>query len=219
MRLLSCLVIAIVAAFALPARPALAHPHVWIDLDTALVFDDRGRLTGLRVHWVFDEFYSLYMMEDLDTDGDGVAEADKLHGMAQSSTKNLAEYDYFTEVEMDGSRLAQGSVTEAEAAVQDGRLVLTFTVPFAEPVAIDGKSLTYAVYDPTYYIEILHVKEDPVSFEGAAPSDCRYVVLPPNPDAATVSFAASLDKTESGGDSLGDAFAERMTVLCGAPGE
>ena len=53
---------------------AAAHPHVFIDTGLEFIVDDAGQLTHVRVTWVYDEFYSLLVLEDmkLDQDADGV---------------------------------------------------------------------------------------------------------------------------------------------------
>ena len=36
---------------------AQAHPHVWINAETTVLYEN-GTFTGLRHRWTFDEFYS-----------------------------------------------------------------------------------------------------------------------------------------------------------------
>ncbi|MBO6784440.1 MAG: DUF1007 family protein, partial [Alphaproteobacteria bacterium] len=58
---LSGLVAALIGLFvAGAAQPAHAHPHVWIDLRSQLVFDGDGRMQGLEIDWTFDELYSAF---------------------------------------------------------------------------------------------------------------------------------------------------------------
>ena len=56
---------------ALLAAPLLAHPHVFVDA-TVEVLTDAGAVTGVRLVWSYDDFFSLMLTEDLgvDTDGD-----------------------------------------------------------------------------------------------------------------------------------------------------
>jgi ABC-type uncharacterized transport system substrate-binding protein len=104
--------------------------------------------------------------------------------------------------------------SRADSYLEGDRLVIEFVVPLAEPVDPTAQSFSYAVYDPTYYIEIFHV--DPQSFgaEGPLPSDCALVLEEPNPNPEMVSFAASLDQAETGGDGLGAFFAEQVHLRC-----
>ena len=73
----------------------------------------------------------------------------------------------------------------------------------------------YMVFDPTYYIEMLHAEGGGAIQLSGAGADCKYVLTPPNPDPNAVGLAASLDKTQSAGNELGQLFAERVTIRCG----
>ncbi|MEM7226474.1 MAG: DUF1007 family protein [Pseudomonadota bacterium] len=196
------------------ALPVRAHPHAWIDLRGALLFNEAGQATGLRVNWLFDEFYTIFALDGLETDGEGRPTPQALRSLAELNVTSLADYDYFTKLTLDGQPAETLPVTEYESFVWEDRLVLVFTLPLAEPLELGDSRLTYSVYDPTYYIEILHVEEDPVVFEGAAPASCGHELIKPTPDLETVSLAASLDQTESVGDWLGNYFAERVVITC-----
>ena len=108
-----------------------------------------------------------------------------------------------------------GEVTRSETGLRDKRLWLRFEVPLIEPVDPHSGRLTFAVYDPTYYIEILHLEGEPVAFSRAgAPmraSDAslrpaRALRLSRSPPRSTV--------TQSAGDGLGELFAETVVVEC-----
>lgn len=191
-----------------------AHPHAWIDLRSAVVLDEDAKVTGVRVHWIFDEFYTLFTLEAIDPDGDGNPEPELVRGLAEENLKNLADYSYFTYAKVDGEQPDYGPVVDYDSYLEGDRLVMEFVVPLAEPVDPTAQSFSYAVYDPTYYIEIFHV--DPQSFgaEGPLPSDCALVLEEPNPNPEMVSFAASLDQAETGGDGLGAFFAEQVHLRC-----
>lgn len=200
----------------LGAPPAGAHPHAWIDLKSNVLFNDDGQVTGLRVHWLFDEFYTFYAIEEFDQDGDGQPDEDNLWKLAVVNLESLAEYGYFTFIKVDGVAPATGQVTEYDTFMDGERLVLIFTVDLLVPADPRSHQVTYAVYDPTYYIEITHAarSEDPIRFEGAAPEGCSFELRYPDPDEDILFFAATLDQTQSAGDGLGVYFAEEVAVLC-----
>lgn len=211
---LVALVLAGLAVLALSAPPARAHPHAWIDLSTTVLFDGEGRVAALRVHWVFDEFYTLYAIEDFDADGDGKPDPDQLRELAKVNMKGLSEYDYFTYLKVDGVQPAYDPAVDFETYMEDERLAMTFTVALLVPADPRRSSVSYAVYDPTYYIEIAHTGGEPVRFEGAAPEGCTYQLQYPDPDDEMALFAANLDQTQSAGDGLGAFFAEHVAILC-----
>ncbi len=200
----------------LAAAPAAAHPHAWIDLKTTAIFDEAGQVAGLRVHWVFDEFYTLYAIEDFDADGDGQPDDDKLWKLAVVNLESLAEYDYFTYLKVDGVQPAYAEVTDYETYMDGERLALIFTVELLVPADPRRHQVSYAVYDPTYYIEITHAaqREEPIRLEGPVPEGCSFKLKYPDPDEEILFFAASLDQTQSAGDGLGAHFAEKVEILC-----
>jgi ABC-type uncharacterized transport system substrate-binding protein len=134
--------------------------------------------------------------------------------VANTYLTNLAGYHYFTDVRLDGERLALGEPAAAESGLRDRRLWLRFEVPFIEPVDPDSDRLTFAVYDPTYYIEIVYLEGETVGFSGPDTEACVGRIIPPNPSFEAIALASALDVTESGGDGLGELFAETVVVEC-----
>lgn len=182
---------------------AQAHPHAWIDVSVEVLFDPAGKVTALREHWLFDEFYTADTVQK--------GERQKMELLTTRILRNLKEYGYFTRVQAGGRAIALKEPTERAARLDGQRLLMTFQVPLAEPVAAP---LSYSVFDPTYYIEMLHAESpDAVRLVGA-PAGCRSELLPAKPDGKAVALASALDRTQSGGDGLGALFAETVEVRC-----
>ncbi len=195
-------------------RSADAHPHVWIDVKVEVVFDEKGQVTGLREIWIFDELYTAFVSGGLDKDSDGQADEDVLAELLQANMTSLRDYDYFTRVEVGGEAQRFDKARDAENWVERDKLRMRFFLPLAEPVSPQDGQLRYAVYDPTYYVELIHSPAaDAIVLSGASET-CSYALQAPNPNPDTVSFAASLDQTESGGDGLGIYFAEWVDIAC-----
>jgi len=193
---------------------AVAHPHAWIDLSSALVFDAEGRATGISETWLFDEFYTAFAVQGRDRDGDGVPEPDQLGALLAINLGNLREYDYFTRATVDGRALELVTARDATSRMVGSRLEMTFFVPFSEPVVMAGHELSFAVYDPIYYIEILHTEIDVAVRMPGAPVTCHASLVPPNPEPQAVALAAALDRTQTAGDGLGALFAETVIIRC-----
>jgi ABC-type uncharacterized transport system substrate-binding protein len=194
--------------------PAHAHPHSWIDVKIEVSFDAEGRATGLNETWVFDEFYTAFALQGFDRDGDGEVDSDMLAELLGVNMTALADYDYFTRVEAGGKAVRLTTATNAASRMEDNRLVMSFRAPFAAPVSVQDAPLRYAVFDPTYYIEILHAEADDSIQLIAAPNSCFHDLEPPNPNPETVALAYALDQTQSAGDGLGQHFAEWVTIQC-----
>ena len=197
-----------------PAKSALAHPHAWIDLRIAVLFDARGHVTGLRQTWLFDEFYTAFALEGLARDPRGAPSADDVQAIVAENMKNLEDYGYFTSVTQGEAEVGLDAIRDVSANYRDGRLDMTFTYAFAKPVSPATAPLRYAIADPTYYIEMLHVDAaDAIRLEGS-PAGCRHRLIEPQPTMEAVGLAAALDRTQSGGDGLGALFAQTVVIQC-----
>ena len=151
--------------FAACASPAWAHPHAWIDLRSTVVLDSAGRVTAIEQEWLIDQFYTIFLTEELS--GALGTRAEALAALSRSHLQNLRAYDYFTEVRAGGAKISLRTVSEFESELREGRLWMRFVVPLATTVDPARQAFTFAVFDPTYYIEILHSEGDEVAFRGA----------------------------------------------------
>jgi len=202
--------IAAAFAVALAAQPAAAHPHSWIDLKIGVLFDGTGKITGLQEDWLFDEVYTTYILDSF-AKGEALTPA-RFAAIAQKIMGNLKDYDNFTKAKTNGKPLALGGIAAPGAALRGHRFALTFTATFAHPVA--PKGFAYEIYDPTYYIEMLHAEgKDPIRLVGA-PAGCKPHIAKPTPSMDAIVRASSLDKTQTTDTGLGELFAEKVTISC-----
>jgi ABC-type uncharacterized transport system substrate-binding protein len=86
-------------------EPAAAHPHVWVNVETTVVYD-KGIVTGLRQRWFFDEFYTSMAIQGLDANNDGNYDRGELAELAKVNVEGLKEFDYFTFAQLGGQPLA-----------------------------------------------------------------------------------------------------------------
>lgn len=194
--------------------PASAHPHAWIDVSVTVLLDDDGRVRGLHQKWLFDDFYSVFVMEGALEIGGGKVSQEALEALMAENMKNLAEYDYFTEISSGENRLAMLEPVNGTTQMIENRLEMAFEVPLAEPVPVNDIPLNYRVFDPTFYVEMVHVESnDNVTFSDPAAS-CSAEIQQPDPDPEKLLYASSLDQSEKGYDGLGRYFAEIVTVKC-----
>ncbi len=209
---------AALAALALfAAGPAAAHPHAWIDLRVEVQFDAEGAVTALRQTWLFDPYYTAFTVEGMDGDGDGRPDAEALRALLQENLSNLDEYRYFTEAFDGQAAVAFGAPEGAVSGMRGQRLEMSFVLPLAEPVSATGAGFRYRIYDPTYYIEMLHAEDGPAIRLHEAPDACGFRIEGPDPDPEAVSLAASADssqRTVPGGEGIGALFAETVVVSC-----
>jgi ABC-type uncharacterized transport system substrate-binding protein len=194
------------------APSVLAHPHAWIDLRSRVLLDDAGRVKAFEFAWLFDDYYTVLVAEELGLGG--TPSKEYLDEIASRNLTNLREYDYFTAVTHAGVRQAIADVTTYETEVHDGRLWMRFEVPLEEPIDPRAGEVTFSVYDPTYWIEILHLEAEPILFSGTGAEGCLGEIIQPNPTIEQVTLANALDKDETAGEGLGELFAETVKVSC-----
>ncbi len=207
------LILAVAVLALLPAGRAVAHPHAWITVSVEVRFNPAGAITGLRETWLFDEAYTAFAVEGLGRNGKGPTAAQLAELLAVNMT-NLAEYGYFTRVKNNGGPVKIGKATDASSRLRGARLEMSFSVALAEPVPADAGAFSYAIFDPTYYIEMLHAETPNAITLIGAPAGCKAKIDNPTPNPETVSLAYALDATQSAGDTLGEAFAEWVSIQC-----
>lgn len=191
---------------------AVAHPHAWIDLRSRVLLDQEGQVYALELSWLFDDYYTVLVAEELGLGGQPTE--GYLDEIAERNLTNLREYDYFTAITYDGEPQEIGDVTRYETEVHDGRLWMRFEVPLEQHLDPKAGELTFSVYDPTYWIEIVHLEAEPILFSGEGAERCLGEILQPNPTIEQVSLASALDQDETAGDGLGELFAEKVVVSC-----
>ena len=177
-----------------------------------LQIDDRQRLTELHLSWLFDEFYSATILDDAKSNGHPLQQ--ELDQFGQDTLNNLATENYLNRMTLDGQRVQFGHGDQPKTQWVNGQIRFDYRLPLAHPLPLTGKRLQFAIYDSTYYVEMLHGSPTAIQLQGEGAAGCRAELLPPNPSEEQQSYALSLDKTEQSEDGLGTAFAEQIIVLC-----
>lgn len=180
------------------AAPAAAHPHVWVSVETTVLYD-QGKVAGFQHRWTFDDMYTAMAVQGLDKNGDGAFSREELAELAQVNIDGLKEFDFFTyaRIKQDPVKLAPPKDYWLEH--NNGTLSLNFTLPIAQPVPAETEGFEFAVYDQTFFIAFDLAKENPVRLSQGAPAGC----------AATVGQS---DKDLADLQRLNDAFGGQMTA-------
>lgn len=170
--LLTATLIGLLSVFS--AGRADAHPHVWVEARAVLQFDG-GRLTAIRQHWQFDEFFSSVLYEDFDRNKNGKFEADEVAAMRDGAFTGLGEVNFFTDLRVAGAQVAwPGAQDFAVEMYDDGTVAYTFTLPLPQPVEMTAQSVTLSLYDPDYYVSVEFEPGPSIEFQDLAEASCRY---------------------------------------------
>lgn len=198
------------------AGAAVAHPHVWVTVETTVNYD-KGTVVGLTHKWTFDEMYTAMAIQGLDTDNDGNYDRKELSELAQINIDGLKEFDFFTFAKL-------GDATQQFTTPQDywleyasGQLSLHLTTPLAKPVLAEAEGLSFAVYDPSYFIAFEMAKSNPVRVSEGAPTGCTATLEVPPQDAELakkLGDALQVGPTGSVGMDLGAAVTKSINVSC-----
>ncbi len=150
-------------AFAAPVR---AHPHVWVTMHSELVYAPDGTVTGVRHHWAFDDMFSAFATQGLESKEKDKFTREELAPLAKVNIESLKEYDYFTYATADGVKTEMTEpLSDYWLDYKDSVLTLNFTLPFKTPVK--SKELKIEIYDPTIFVDFSFAKDKPVQLVGA----------------------------------------------------
>ncbi len=201
------------------SAPAMAHPHVWIEMRSDVVFDDQGLITGMNLMWTFDDAYAAMAVDGLDANGDGVYSPQELEPLTKENLQSLKDYDYFTVMRFNGEKQPFGTIVESGQIWSNNKLQLHFQLPLKTPVDPVKGAFAAKVYDPEFYIAIDYVKDEPVSVTGNMPKNCQLVVKPVPTDAeieATRTMLATKGKDwkPETTEDFGEVFAQPVAIQC-----
>ncbi|HML12539.1 MAG TPA: DUF1007 family protein [Xanthobacteraceae bacterium] len=192
---------------------ALAHPHVWVTMTSELVYAPDGSVTGVRHAWAFDDMFSAFATQGIESKKKGEFTREELAPLAQVNVDSLKDFDYFTYAKANGKKAEFNGPTDYWLEYKNEVLTLHFTLPFKAPVK--AKQLNVEVYDPTYFVDFAMAENDPVKLVGA-PAQCKLTVMRPTdtsvPSNGPINeqFFNSLDASSN----WGAQFANKIAVAC-----
>ena len=167
----------VAAGLILSTGVAQAHPHIWIDAKARIVFNDQGELTSIANTWTFDEAFSIWQIQGLDTNSDGVTSSEEMQDLADENLKGLAEYKFYTLAGEGDGTVPMAAMDDGKFVFQNNRSTFTFGIEPQSPYRIKGK-FELAIADPEYYVAITFADPSDVELVNA-PAGCRLGSEPP----------------------------------------
>jgi ABC-type nickel/cobalt efflux system permease component RcnA/ABC-type uncharacterized transport system substrate-binding protein len=167
----------VAGALAFTSGTALAHPHIWIDAKAKIVFNDAGELTSIYNTWTFDEAFSVWQIQGLDTNNDGITSSEEMQDLADENLQGLAEYKFYTLAGEGDATLPFASMDDGKFVFENNRSTFTFGIEPQAPYRIKGK-FELAIADPEFYVAITFADLSDVELVNA-PAGCRLGSEPP----------------------------------------
>jgi ABC-type uncharacterized transport system substrate-binding protein len=198
-------------ALALGANPARAHPHVWITATSELIYAPDGSITGVRHAWTFDDMFSTYALQGIETKTKGVYSREELEPLAQTNVESLKEFRFFTFARADGKKEKFEEPVDYFLEYKDTLLTLHFTLPLKTPVK--SKELVLEVFDPAFFIDFKYADKDPVRLVGS-PAGCQMTFQRPNDGTANAQKLGEQNFASGDNSNFGMMFANKITVEC-----
>ena len=202
---------ALLALFFAFTTPASAHPHVWVVAASELIYAPDGSISGVRHAWTFDDMFSTYALQGIESKTKGVYTREELAPLAQTNVESLKEFGFFTFAKADGKKEKFLEPVDYFLEQKDGALVLHFTLPFKTP--FKAKALALEVYDPSFFVDFSLKKQDPIRLVGA-PAACTLAIQRPNDGTAGAQKLNEQTFTNGENSNYGAMFANRITVDC-----
>jgi ABC-type uncharacterized transport system substrate-binding protein len=196
---------------ALAASAAQAHPHVWITASSELLYAPDGSITGVRHAWAFDDMYSTYALQGIESKTKGVYSREELSSLAQTNVESLKEFAYFTFAKADGNKAKFLEPVDYFLEYKDSLLTLYFTLPLKTP--LKPKQLALEVFDPSFFIDFKLADKEPVRLAGA-PAACQMKIQRPNDGSANAQKLGEQTFMSGDNSNYGAMFANKIIVEC-----
>ena len=212
------LTLPLITALASPIA-ATAHPHVFVEAQVTVIFDEAGGV-AIKLDWYYDDLFSLLITSDLglDLDGDLILTEAEQAVLDDQIAAWPPEYQGDLEVTQNGDVLDLLEKQDHSMTYMDGLFIEKHMRPIK--VADPAAPFQIRVFDPSFYVA--YDLKRPVLVTGR--DDCTVVVIPADLDAAYAlaeSLNADLDAQSSDPDdyfpAIGDAFADTIVVTCAGP--
>jgi len=190
-----------------------AHPHVWVTMQTELVYASDGSITGIRHAWSFDDMFSTFATQGLESKEKGKFTREELAPLAKVNVESLKEYDYFTYATADGKKAElTDPAPDYWLDYKDQVLTLNFLLPFKAPVK--AKELKIEIYDPSVFVDFAFAKDKPVQLAGAP--KCKLDVVLPREMTFAEGKALSQIPADQKNTTMawGAQFASKILVRC-----
>jgi ABC-type uncharacterized transport system substrate-binding protein len=204
------------AGLVLACSAASAHPHVWVTVKSEVVYAPDGSISGVRHAWTFDDMFSVFATQGIESKKKGHFTREELAPLAEVNVTSLKEYDFFTYAKANGKAVEFNDPQAGyylEFDPKETVLTLHFMLPVKTPVK--ANDLSIEVFDREFFVDFSFAEKSPAKLVGAPPQ-CKLSVL--NPEQMNADLSALL--SQLGADqrdptlTIGSEYANRIVVKC-----
>ncbi|WP_337269096.1 DUF1007 family protein [Oryzifoliimicrobium ureilyticus] len=211
-------VLAIASTLCALAAPsaALAHPHIFVDAKFEAISDASGNLMEVHDIWRFDEVFSSSVLLDYDKNQNNTLDPPELKAVAKTVKQSLAQYNFYTNITINGKAVTLDPPDVLHADYSDGALTLSFVQKPKQPTPLKGL-IIFGVYDPSLYTALDFVDDKDLKVTGQGFNRCSRKVVRPNSKeilAENQAMLTSLFFSDPKGTDYSQLVATRLEVRC-----
>lgn len=201
------------ASWAGSAVPGHGHPHVWVTMESSILFRSDGAITGIRHRWTFDDMYSAFAVQGIESKKRGVFTREELMPLATINVESLHEFDFFTFATANGRKIEFRQPIDYWLDHDNDVLTLNFTLPFKTP--LNTRVLDLEMHDPMFFVFFEFTKTQPVRLVGG-PANCKLAIKRPSAEdmAETRTFSEAFFDKLTLANRFGARFANKIELRC-----
>lgn len=188
-----------------------AHPHAWVDTNTA-IGNDKTHITTLHMTWTFDAETSDYMLQGEEISPEHIDNTLQL--LATSVTNNMYNEHYFTYFYVGNTPIKFKTARYPQLIQYQDKLVLTFDIPLSEPIAFNNKDFKLFIYDSTYFVDMSWLEAQDIQLTEDISKHCKYKLLEPTASDAQRAYTLSLADDVAPNNALGQLFSQQFQLHC-----
>lgn len=159
------------------AAPALAHPHVMVDVHALVEFKD-GKVVSLFMGWKFDPVYSSSLFKDFDKNKNGKLDPPEIKEIEAQAFRDTKDQGYFTYAMVDGKPVTWKSATDFNVVGVKDSLLYAFRLNFPDPMDPRNTTVSFTTYEETFYIDMDFPNDKAATLNGEGSQGCKVTIAP-----------------------------------------
>ena len=158
------------------APGAMANPDVWVKVKYTLNFDETS-LTGLKIDWLFDPFFSNRAIQQFDKDRDRQLSDAEVAALRAEFFDHFEDKKYFLHVlvpDTPAPMRNESFLAKADAE----QFALSLVLVPETPIAYRNGPVIIGTYDDAIFFDFTLADEDFLRVEGPFDPACRFQIRP-----------------------------------------